>query len=213
MDAGLARFRVYITSFRTTALGVVPIRCIRFERASSFGGDSRLFPSSRPRYGVCNVFSICFHRARLYGRTKKMTDEWIRVSAPARTSNIGAGFDVLGLALKEPFDTIEGRRIESGIVISEVSRPGSESIPMDSEKNSVGIAAKEVLRRCGADFGIELRIRKGIRPFSGIGSSGASAAGGAYVAHFLLRREVLSHRGRLLCSQGRGRHIRRVPCG
>ena len=114
-----------------------------------------------------------------------MTDEWIRIAAPATTSNIGAGFDVFGLALKEPYDIIEGRRIDSGIVISEVSGPGSESIPKDPEKNSVGIAAAEVLRRCGAEFGIELRIKKGIRPCSGIGSSGASAAGGAYVAHIL----------------------------
>lgn len=114
-----------------------------------------------------------------------MTDEWIRIAAPATTSNIGAGFDVFGLALKEPYDIIEGRKIDSGIVISEVSGPGSDSIPTDPEKNSVGIAAAEVLRRCNADFGIELKIKKGIRPCSGIGSSGASAAGGAYVAHIL----------------------------
>ncbi len=114
-----------------------------------------------------------------------MTDEWIRIAAPATTSNIGAGFDVFGLALKEPYDIIEGRKIESGIVISEISGPGSEGIPTDPEKNSVGIAAAEVLRRCNADFGIELKIKKGIRPCSGIGSSGASAAGGAYLAHLL----------------------------
>ena len=114
-----------------------------------------------------------------------MTDEWIRIAAPATTSNIGAGFDIFGIALKEPYDVIEGRKIESGIVITEVSGPGSESIPLDPASNSVGIAAAEVLRRCNADFGIEIRIKKGIRPCSGIGSSGASAAGGAYLAHIL----------------------------
>ena len=36
-----------------------------------------------------------------------------------------------------------------------------------------------------ADFGLEVKITKGIRPCSGIGSSGASAAGGAYLAHVL----------------------------
>lgn len=128
-----------------------------------------------------------------------MTDEWIRIAAPATTSNIGAGFDVFGLALKEPYDVIEGRRIDSGIVISEVSGPGSEGIPRDPEKNSVGIAAAEVLRRCEADFGIELRIKKGIRPCSGIGSSGASAAGGAYVAHVLCG-EKLSPTELVLCA-------------
>ncbi len=114
-----------------------------------------------------------------------MSDEWIKVAAPATTSNIGPGFDIFGLALKEPFDIIEGRRIESGIVIDEITGPGCESIPFDPEKNSVAIAAKAVLDRCKADFGIELRISKGIRPGSGIGSSGASAAGGAFLANIL----------------------------
>ena len=114
-----------------------------------------------------------------------MTDDWIKVAAPATTSNIGAGFDVFGLALKEPYDIIEARKIESGIIISEITGPGCESIPTDPAKNSVAIAAKAVMDKCGADFGIELKIKKGIRPGSGIGSSGASAGGGAYIANVL----------------------------
>ena len=114
-----------------------------------------------------------------------MTDDWIKVAAPATTSNIGAGFDVFGLALKEPYDIIEARKIESGIIISEITGPGCESIPTDPDKNSVAIAAKAVMDKCGADFGIELKIKKGIRPGSGIGSSGASAGGGAYIANVL----------------------------
>ena len=114
-----------------------------------------------------------------------MSDEWVKIAAPATTSNIGAGFDIFGLALKDPYDIIEGRKIESGIVISEVTGPGADTIPTDPEKNSVSIAAAEVLRRCDAKFGIEIKIKKGIRPCSGIGSSGASAAGGAYLAHIL----------------------------
>lgn len=125
--------------------------------------------------------------------------EWVKIHAPATTSNLGAGFDIFGLALDEPYDTIEGRKIESGIVITEVTGPGSDSIPTDPDKNSVGIAAAEVLRRTGADFGIEIRIKKGIRPGSGIGSSGASAAGGAYLAH-VLTGEKLSPTEVVLCA-------------
>ena len=43
-----------------------------------------------------------------------------------------------------------------------------------------------VLAQANADFGMAIRIRKGIRPASGIGSSGASAAGGACAANLLL---------------------------
>lgn len=111
--------------------------------------------------------------------------EWFKIAAPATISNIGPGFDVFGMALEEPFDTIEGRIIESGVVISEITGPGSEGIPMEASKNSAGIAAACALERAGVDFGIEIRIKKGIRPCSGIGSSGASAAGGAFLANFI----------------------------
>lgn len=114
-----------------------------------------------------------------------MSDEWIKIAAPATTSNIGAGFDTFGLAISQPCDIIEGRKIPSGLVISEIDGPGAENITRDAGKNSVTIAAAEVLKRAGADFGIEVKIHKGIRPGSGMGSSGASAAGGAYLAHVL----------------------------
>ncbi len=126
-------------------------------------------------------------------------DEWIRIAAPATISNIGPGFDIFGMALSNPYDTIEGRKIESGLVISEIIGPGSDGIPTDPEKNSVTIAAKAVLDMVGADFGIEIKIKKGIRPCSGIGSSGASAAGGAYLAH-VLSGEKLSLSDVVLCA-------------
>lgn len=125
--------------------------------------------------------------------------EWVKVAAPATISNIGPGFDIFGMSLQNPFDVIEGKKIESGIVISEISGPGHEGIPADPKKNSVSIAAAEVLRRCDADFGVEIRIRKGIRPCSGIGSSGASAAGGAYLAH-VLTGERLTKTEVVLCA-------------
>ncbi len=128
-----------------------------------------------------------------------MKSEWIKVAAPATTSNIGPGFDTFGLALKEPYDVIEGRRTESGLSILEISGPGSESIPLDPEKNSVCIAASEVMKRSGEKFGIEFKITKGIRPGSGIGSSGASAAGGAYLAH-LMCGEKLCQNELVLCA-------------
>jgi len=128
-----------------------------------------------------------------------MSEEWIRIAAPATTSNIGPGFDTFGLAMSEPCDIIEGRKIDSGFRIIEVSGPGSDGIPRDPKINSVSIAAERVLERCGADFGIELKIKKGIRPCSGMGSSGASAAGGAVLANVLCG-EKLSPTEVILCA-------------
>ena len=121
-----------------------------------------------------------------------MSKNWVKAAAPATVSNIGPGFDIFGMALKEPFDTIEGRIIDKGVVISGITGPGAENIPSDPKKNSAGIAASAVLKKCGSDIGIELRIKKGIRPCSGIGSSGASAAGGAYIANLLCGEKLSS---------------------
>lgn len=128
-----------------------------------------------------------------------MSDEWVKIAAPATTSNIGAGFDTFGLAIHEPYDIIEGRKIPSGLVISSIEGPGADTITRDPEKNSVTIAVAEVLKRCNADFGVEVKITKGIRPGSGMGSSGASAAGGAYLAH-ILTGETLPLNEVVLCA-------------
>jgi homoserine kinase len=116
--------------------------------------------------------------------------DWVKIHAPATISNIGPGFDIFGMALQQPGDTIYGRKIDSGMVISDIQGPGAAGIPKDPALNSVSIAAAEVLRRTGDKFGIEIRIEKGIRPCSGIGSSGASAAGGAYLAHVLTGKKL-----------------------
>ncbi len=128
-----------------------------------------------------------------------MSDEWIKIAAPATSANIGAGFDTFGIAFDGPCDIIEGKKTDGGLRIVEVSGPGSENIPLDPSKNSVTIAAKEVLKRCNADFGIDIKITKGIRPCSGMGSSGASASGGAYLAH-VLTGEKLSNDELIICS-------------
>jgi len=117
----------------------------------------------------------------------------VMVRSPATLSNLGSGFDVFGLALREPYDVVEAKRIpDRGVVIEGIEGPGASSITTDAAKNSAGIAARAVLESAGVEHGIALRIRKGIRPCSGIGSSGASAAGGACAANLILDKPLRS---------------------
>jgi len=119
--------------------------------------------------------------------------EKVTVRSPATLSNLGSGFDVFGLALREPYDVVEARRIaERKVIIEGIDGPGCSSITTDAARNSAGIAAKAVLEKSGSDHGIALRIKKGIRPCSGIGSSGASAAGGAFAANLILDKPLRS---------------------
>ncbi|MDW5563152.1 MAG: homoserine kinase [Methanomassiliicoccus sp.] len=122
-----------------------------------------------------------------------MVMDKVTVRSPATLSNLGSGFDVFGLALREPYDVVEARMIpEREVIIEAVEGPGASSITTDAAKNSAGIAALAVLERSGSVSGIALRIKKGIRPCSGIGSSGASAAGGACAANMLLDKPLRS---------------------
>ncbi len=107
---------------------------------------------------------------------------WIKVFSPATIGNIGPGFDVLGLAVKGLGDIIEARKIKSGIKISEIT---SAELPYDPNKNTAGIAAKEVLKLLHTKGGVELKIHKGLPSGSGLGSSAASAAAAAYATNYL----------------------------
>ena len=110
------------------------------------------------------------------------TSACVRVFGPASISNLGPGFDTLGLCLRGLGDTIEARLTdEPGITID---CPGT--IPREPEANTAARAAHLVLIKAGNRRGLHLTIDKGIPLGSGIGGSAASAAAGAWAANLLL---------------------------
>ena len=117
----------------------------------------------------------------------------MRIKAPATSANLGAGFDVFGLALKEPYDIVDATRIpEKNVRIKLVE--GYE-IPLEPEENTGGYVALRMIEDFDLPEGIELRIWKRIKPKSGLGSSAATAAAAAYALNKLfdlsLSREKL----------------------
>jgi len=114
--------------------------------------------------------------------------DWIKVFAPATIGNIGPGFDVLGLAVTGWGDVIEAKKIDSGVLISKID--SEHKLPTDPDKNTAGIAAREVLRLLGVDGGVEMKIRKGLPSGSGLGSSAASAAAAAFATNHLYGEQL-----------------------
>ena len=104
----------------------------------------------------------------------------ITVRAPATSANLGSGFDVFGVALDRPADVIRVERAERTTI--EITGVGSQYIPTDPERNTVG-AVVEAL-----DAPAHIRIDKGVRPSSGLGSSAASAAAAAVALNELYDR-------------------------
>ncbi len=113
----------------------------------------------------------------------------VRVRVPASTTNLGPGFDCLGLALKL-YNTVEMEKIEGNEVIIEISGEGEEELPRD-EKNIIFPAAKMVFDRVGEDFsGLRIREMNSIPLGRGLGSSAATRLAGIIAANALLKASL-----------------------
>ncbi|HVI03528.1 MAG TPA: homoserine kinase [Enhygromyxa sp.] len=110
------------------------------------------------------------------GSSSNRPRPWVEAYAPATVSNLGPGFDCLGLAVRGPGDTVRARRREQpGVIISKITGDNGR-LPRDGS-NTACVAVTALLERLGlADrVGVELELDKGLPLGSGLGSSGASA--------------------------------------
>jgi homoserine kinase len=106
------------------------------------------------------------------------------VHSPGTVANLVCGFDILGLALDEPYDIMELSFLDEPKVV--IRNRDAFNLPTDPEKNVAGVVLLSIIEKTGRRFGFELTIEKHIKPGSGIGSSAASAAGAVVAANELL---------------------------
>ena len=105
--------------------------------------------------------------------------------APATVANLGVGFDILGLALQEPGDTVQVTRSdEPGARIARIEGDGGQ-LSYEPEKNTASIAANSVLKRIGTSQGVAIVLFKNLPLASGLGSSAASAVAAAIAVNKL----------------------------
>ncbi|GMQ80964.1 MAG: homoserine kinase [Rhodothermia bacterium] len=114
-----------------------------------------------------------------------------RAWAPASLSNLGPGFDCLGVAIEPWGDSVEARHNDSDKVRINYHPNSAWQGTTVWEQNTAGVAAKRVLAQLDPSAGVDLTICKGVVPGSGIGSSAASAAAAAWAVN-LLFGETLS---------------------
>ena len=121
----------------------------------------------------------------------------IKVFAPASVANVACGFDILGFALEKPGDEIIVRFSDKpGLRITKITGVKGK-LPYEIERNTAGFAAQKLLEYIGENGrGIDMEIHKKMPFGSGLGSSAASAVGGAIAVNELLgcpltKREVL----------------------
>ena len=108
----------------------------------------------------------------------------IRVFSPGSVTNLSCGYDILGFCLDKVGDTITATKTaEKGLKISSIDK---YDLPISIDKNVAGIAAQAMINEIDIDYGIDLKIQKGIKPGSGIGSSAASSAGAVFAINKLI---------------------------
>jgi len=108
---------------------------------------------------------------------------WIEAVAPSTLSNIGPGFDCLGMATNGPGDRVRARRRETpGVVLTRIEGDGGK-LPCDRSNTAV-VAVQALLDRVTPNRkqGVELELFKGLPLGSGLGSSGASACAAVVAA-------------------------------
>lgn len=116
----------------------------------------------------------------------QISGQGVQAFAPATVSNLGPGYDCLGLALGLRGDTVRMRRKEGlGVEILDI-RGDKGRLPRDVQKNTASAALLALLADHAPDIGVELELRKGLPLGSGLGSSGASACAALVAANRLL---------------------------
>ncbi|MEO5980465.1 MAG: homoserine kinase [Chryseolinea sp.] len=99
----------------------------------------------------------------------------VRAIAPATVANVSCGFDIFGFAVEAPADeVILTMREEPGVVIKQIT--GDEGrLPLESSRNTAGVAVEAFLKALDSDAGIEIILHKNLPLGSGMGSSAASS--------------------------------------
>jgi homoserine kinase len=114
--------------------------------------------------------------------------ERVTAFAPGSASNLGPGFDCLGIAFTGKGDTVTAQPSPApGVRVLSIS---DARIPTDAERNTAALAAAAVLRRSGRETGLDLTIEKGLPLAGGMGGSAASAVAGAVAANALLKARL-----------------------
>jgi homoserine kinase len=113
----------------------------------------------------------------------------VKTYAPATISNLGPGFDTLGVAINHPGDTvIARRRREPGLGFSVVTNDAA--VPLDAKKNVASYVATLLLNEKRSSFGIEMVLHKSMPIGSGLGSSAASSVAAAVAVNALLSKPL-----------------------
>ena len=114
----------------------------------------------------------------------------IKASAPATVANVSCGFDIFGFAVESPCDEVTLTvRDEPGVIITSITGDDGR-LPLESDRNTAGVAVLEYLKAIGSNQGIEIELTKNLPLGSGMGSSAASSVAALVAINHLMGEPV-----------------------
>lgn len=111
-------------------------------------------------------------------------DRTVTIQAPATVANLVCGFDILGMALQAPADTMKVTLIDEPVI--RIRHTDEFDLPVAPGQNVAGVALQALMDEYKKQVGFELEVHKAIKPGSGLGSSAAGSAGAVVAANHLL---------------------------
>ena len=80
----------------------------------------------------------------------------VKAIAPATVANVSCGFDIFGFAVEAPADeVILTLKKEPGVVIKTITGDGGR-LPMESDRNTSGVAVEAFLKEIDSNHGVEI---------------------------------------------------------
>jgi len=110
----------------------------------------------------------------------------VRAFAPASVSNVACGFDIFGFAIERPGDEVIACEGSDGVVEITEIRGDEGRLPLETHKNTAGVAVEALLEATGCTSGVRLVLEKNMPLSSGLGSSAASGVAAVVAANRLL---------------------------
>lgn len=120
----------------------------------------------------------------------KSSIQLVTAFAPASSSNLSVGYDLLGFAFSALGDEVTiSKRQDSALVITDIE--SEKPLPQAIEKNTAGFAIQLMLRDLGlTNQGFNIKIKKGIPLCSGLGGSAASSVAAVYALNQFLEQPL-----------------------
>jgi homoserine kinase len=114
----------------------------------------------------------------------------VKIKVPASTSNIGPGFDCLGMALQLHNELVVEKHSEDGPPAVEIQGEGAQSLPKD--KSNLMVRAADTVIAGRFSNRLVFKAHNRIPLARGLGSSSAAIVAGLFAANQLLEPSPLS---------------------